>query len=783
MNRLSLLLIGSLLLSCSTQDAIRSDASTASEVDSSEKNDSASAVTSSSTRDSASQLSELTHAQLRGDTLIVKSDSLDAESDSTADQEIYISEKLEDARQFYLAALTAQEVGDSTLCAQEFENAIQALNELSYLPGIEANTEFTDLSQNVIDDYEKYIATIDDLSPEASVFALREQLNQIIEKVDISDAVAIPEEVITETAVALPVNDYVERNIAFFMGERGRQHFTKWIQLSGKYFPMMKRIFREENVPEELIYLSMIESGLRPDARSWAKAVGLWQFMVGTGRLYGLRGNWWFDERRDFEKATRAAARHMKDLHSEFGDWHVVLAAYNSGAGNVYKAIRRSGSTDYWTMRPFLPRQTRNYVPEYIAVVRMFRNPEKYGFVGIEPLDSLAYDVVTIDDCVDLSVLAKCAQTDVKTLKELNPELLQWCTPPGVTGYPFRIPQGTSELFAENYAKVPEDEKRDWSFHQVKKGETLSTIARRYGLTASLLQDANNIKNSRKLAIGTRLAIPLPKGIMPNGTKVPFGEGGKVTGMNFDAMKAYVAKRETSRKTRTTKKAPPPAGKEQLVYRVKRGDTIGHIAEWYNVRASDIRNWNGIAYGSVLSINRELVIWVDKSKAEAFRKVNQMSFDEKQTFSMEKPVQASIFGGITGSNGTDSNAEWTRYKVRSGDTLEKIAEQHGVSISELRRWNSLRSSRIYAGQELAIYSVPDERVKLIETPGTNGSIASTSEPLTPAAANEVFYHQVKRGDTLWEIAKKYGVTVQDLKELNDIADGLKAGDRIAIPKK
>ncbi|MGH2568678.1 MAG: LysM peptidoglycan-binding domain-containing protein [Bacteroidota bacterium] len=697
------------------------------------------------------------------------------ELDSIDNPQLYIAEKLEEARQHYLAALAAQEVGDSTLCSAEFEGAIEALDQLSYLPGIDANKDFTDLSKNVVDDYEKYITSIDNLGPGASVFALREKLSQIIEKVDVSK-VEIPKEDMVGTSVPLPFNEHVERNIAFFMGERGRLHFEKWLQLSGKFFPLMQQIFREEGVPEELTYLSMIESGLRPDARSWAKAVGLWQFMKGTGHLYGLRGNWWYDERRDFEKSTRAAARHMKDLYAEFGDWHLVLAAYNSGAGRVYGAIRRTGSTDFWKIRSLLPRETRNYVPGYIAVVRMATAPERYGFHGIEPASALAYDIVAIDDCVSLRVLAQCAETDVETLRDLNPELLQWCTPPGVTGYRLRVPPGKSEVFVSNYANVPDEQKRDWGVHTVRKGETISTIAVRYGLTTQLLVDVNNVKNPAKLSTGLKLAIPLPREMMSARSKVPFEYERQAKGIDFNQLKAYVARTDAAKSSRpSVKRIKSPAGKERLAYRVKRGDTIGHIAEWYGVRASDIRNWNDIPYGSVIQVNQEIVLWIDPQKAEALASINEMSFSEKQSSWKEQLVQAGFPGGFSASK-ERKTAGWIRYNVRPGDTLEKIARRYGVNIADLQMWNKLRSSKIIVGQSLEIFAVPEERTSIITENRSHEKDRTLS-------SSEVTQHHVKRGETLWQIAKMYGVTVQDLEESNDLGNVLKAGERITIPQR
>jgi len=315
-----------------------------------------------------------------------------------------------------------------------------------------------------------------------------------------------------EFDIPIVINAKVEQFIQHFQ-TTGRRVFTSWLARSEKYIPFMKNLLKENGLPEDLVYMALIESGFNPYAYSRSKAAGPWQFIYLTGKRYGLNSNWWIDERRDPEKSTIAAAKYLKDLYDTFECWYLAAAGYNAGEGKIARAMKRHRTEDFWelTKYRYLKRETKDYVPQMIAAALIAKDPEKYGFVGIEYQEPLRYDKVKVPEVTDLRLIAQACEVTLDEIKGLNPELSRWCTPPNFPDYEIKIPFGKKEVFLRKFETLFPGERFQFKTHQVKKGDTFSKIAKLYRVSLEPILEINRLNNKSRLSIGMNLLIPLPK--------------------------------------------------------------------------------------------------------------------------------------------------------------------------------------------------------------------------------------------------------------------------------
>jgi membrane-bound lytic murein transglycosylase D len=316
--------------------------------------------------------------------------------------------------------------------------------------------------------------------------------------------------------IPLDDNEQVAAYISFFQGP-GRKVFVHWLARSTRWIPLFREILRSHELPEDLVYLSMIESGFSMRAYSWAHASGPWQFISGTGRRYGLRDDFWIDERRDPIKATHAAAKYLKNLHEMWGDWYLAWASYNAGPGRVRRAIDQNETQDFWALheaKGALRNETRGYVPKLIAAALISKFPERFGFTDVPFEKPLEWDEVQVPEATDIEVIARCAGTSPEEIQELNPELRRWATPPTFgKPYSLRVPRGRTAQFAEAYAKVKPSDRFTFRAYVVQRGDTLGHIALMFGTSVEAVMKANRISNARRLRPGQELVVPTPPGV------------------------------------------------------------------------------------------------------------------------------------------------------------------------------------------------------------------------------------------------------------------------------
>lgn len=473
------------------------------------------------------------------------------------------------------------------------------------------------------------------------------------------------------------VNAPVVKWVDYFLG-RGRNSFEVWMARSGRWRPMIEETLSAEGVPRDLSFLAMIESGFSSVAVSPASATGMWQLMHQTGSGY-LEISSYADERRDPEKATRAAARHLRYLYQMFGDWYLAIAAYNAGEGTVARAIERRGTRDYWELcaRGEFWAETRDYVPKLLAAMVLGKQPENFGLdVNFERPD--VYDVVEVRGGTSLEAVAVAAGVELATVRALNPELKKPYTPPAVDVYPIKIPLGAADGFEERLSNVVVDTAQSSTLHRVAKGESPSTIAHRYGVTLQELLAANSISDPRRIQIGAELVIP-----------------------SQPTLKVVL-------NTPSTPAVNPAVNKQPNI-----------TPEAGELPPTEVET---------------------TKRDAAFPPQDQVAAPPSPPVTRPTPV----------ANATQART----YNVKEGDSLWRISSLYGVDVDDLKRANHLKGSRLQLGQTLTI-------------PGVGTS--------------KVLVYTVRSGDNLWDIAKNYGVGVDDLKSWNQLqGHNLQVGDKLHV---
>jgi membrane-bound lytic murein transglycosylase D len=438
----------------------------------------------------------------------------------------------------------------------------------------------------------------------------------------------------------------------------GREVFSRWLERSTRHLPMMQEVFAAEGLPRDLAYLAMVESGFNPRALSWARASGPWQFMSGTGRIFNLNDDWWRDERRDFDKSTRAAARHLRELHDYFGDWYLAVAAYNAGIGKVARAVKKYDTRDFWELSKgkYLREETKSYVPKLLAVLLIAKQPEKYGFVNLNYQQPLATETVTVPTTTDLEVVARLCEVDYQVIKDLNPELKRWCTPSEIKDYPVRVPAGSGEKFLAGYAQLPVAERANYARHKIKSGDTLQGLAKKYQIRTADIVALNNIRNPKALRVGANLILPLKEGL----TRRPADE------LDDD----YVRSRRAT-------------------YTVRAGDTLWKIARRNDVSEKQLRVWNGLGWSNTIRPGQVLVVSASAVKPAKGGKSNKTAKVDK--------------GQKVAKSTKTIKTKKIVYTVKSGDTLNKIAQRYDVPTRRILDWNNLGQGQVLRpGQSLTL---------------------------------------------------------------------------------
>ena len=481
--------------------------------------------------------------------------------------------------------------------------------------------------------------------------------------------IGMPKEIVYDFPITM--NKQVEFYLDLFQNKQ-KKYFKRWLTRSSKYMLIIQRELKNSGLPQDLAYLAMIESGYNPSAYSHAHAAGLWQFIRGTGRNYGLRIDSWVDERRDPEKATKAAVAYLSALHERFNDWQLAVAAYNAGEGKIERAIKKYNSRDFWELAShnYLRLETKRYVPKLIAAIIIARNPKKYGFYNIAYEQPVRYDLIKVPARTDLRAVAVSGSTTIKNIRELNNELRKNLTPPSKTSYTLKIPKGSHDLVADNLTRLHPVLSTGYKTHKVRRGDTISRISKCYRISMTTLLKANNLHSS-KLKIGQHLRIPYRT------TKYVLLKKGE------SVQEYYTA----------------ASGRGQMIlHELQRGETLSKVSKRYNVPVELIIQWNDIDDVRRVRAGKQLALYLDQDFSSAGL-ATRSTAAEATIISLADSKKRLPDGA-----GRDYHniASVSYYRVRNGDSLWSIARKFRVSTLEIKRWNGLNNNMIHPGTKLVI---------------------------------------------------------------------------------
>ncbi|HBZ00861.1 MAG TPA: hypothetical protein DEO84_06010, partial [candidate division Zixibacteria bacterium] len=526
-----------------------------------------------------------TYANNNSDIALTDSTDIETDSSKTAAAQTDVNEALNKAESFYAIGVHYFQISQLDSAQAAYEQSLAILSELDLDP--EQNPDLAARMERLLneieEDYRLTLISSGTLSSDASVTAFRELFSDLKNFKNLKESGFVHEFNAADSSnydIEIEWNSRVENSL-IYLQTVARNKFTTYLERSAVYLPLMEKIFKEKGLPHDLVYLPLIESGFNASAYSYAKASGFWQFISSTGKLYGLDHNWWFDERRDFEKATEAAASHLKDLYNMFGSWNLALAAYNAGAGRISRQIKREKTNDFWKLD--LAKQTETYVPLFMASVIIAKQPQKYGF-NPNYQQPLEFETSKINKCLSFKNISAKIGIPVSDLERLNPELLRGMTPPDATDYVLRIPKGYQESFAAVYDDLTAEPALSWTKHRVKKGETVTSVARKYGVSVATIQQANDLSKGKRLTAGQILTVPLQYG---NKTKPD------AASVILNAPPVSNVKETFQERSQSAVKNNPSR------YMVKSGDTLWEIAAAFGVSISELKRLNNISVNTV----------------------------------------------------------------------------------------------------------------------------------------------------------------------------------------